>query len=102
MTAAAQSIFSTLSQGKPTLRTFGVTRIGVFGSSVRSDATDKSDIDMMVEFEPGKKTYRNFWGTATYLESLLGKQIDLVTPQAISPRIKPYIDKDIQYVQVNN
>ena len=97
-----QLIATTLEQQKPTLRKFGVSRIGIFGSSVRTDATPESDIDMMVEFEPGKKTYRNFWGIATYLESLLGKQIDLVTPQAVSPRIKPYIDKDIRYVQVNN
>lgn len=97
-----QLIATTLEQQKPTLRTFGVTRIGLFGSSVRTDATPTSDIDMVVEFDPGKKTYRNFIGTATHLESVFGKPIDLVTPQAISPHMKPYIDKDIHYVQINN
>jgi len=97
-----QFITSTLQQQKPTLRQFGVSRIGLFGSSVRSDSTPISDIDMMVEFIPGKKTYKNFIGTATHLELVFGKQIDLVTPQAISRHIKPYIDKDLQYVQISN
>ncbi|KKT59183.1 MAG: polymerase beta domain protein, partial [Candidatus Gottesmanbacteria bacterium GW2011_GWA1_44_24b] len=95
-------ITSTLEQQKSALRQFGVSRIGLFGSSVRADATPESDIDMVVEFDPGKKTYKNFFGTATYLESLFKKQVDLVTPQAISPRMKPYIDKDIQYVQISD
>ena len=97
-----QLIATTLEQQKPTLRKFGVSRIGIFGSSTRTDATPESDIDMMVEFDPDKKTYRNFFGTATYLESLFKNPVDLVTPQAISPHIKPYIDKDIQYVQISD
>lgn len=98
----SQIITSTLEKQKLALRQYGVSRIGLFGSSVRADATPESDIDMVVEFEPGKKTYRNFFGTATYLESLFHKSIDLVTPQAISPHIKPYIDKDIRYVQISD
>ena len=102
MMTTSQLITSTLEQQKSALRQFGVSRIGLFGSSVRADATPESDIDMVVEFDPGKKTYKNFFGTATYLESLFKKQVDLVTPQAISPRMKPYIDKDIQYVQISD
>lgn len=96
----AQTLLTQLSSQKDALQKFGVSRIGVFGSVARGEATERSDVDLLVEFDPAKKTYRNFVGTATFIEKLLGQSVDLVTPQALSPYIKPYILKDIRYVEI--
>jgi len=96
----AQTLLTQLSSQKDALQKFGVNRIGVFGSVARGEATDKSDVDLLVEFDPAKKTYRNYLGTATFIEELLGRSVDLVTPQALSPYIKPHILKDVRYVEI--
>jgi hypothetical protein len=97
---STQTLFDQISAKKDVLRTFGVTRIGLFGSVVRGEASDQSDVDILVEFDPAQKTYRNFFGTATYMEELIGHPVDLVTPQALSPYIKPHVLKDIRYVEI--
>ncbi|NOY99688.1 MAG: nucleotidyltransferase family protein [Chloroflexi bacterium] len=75
----------------------GVTSLAVFGSVARDEATKSSDIDILVEFE-GKVTFDRFMDTKFFLEDLLGLHVDLVMPQAIKPRMKPYIMQDLVYV----
>jgi len=82
------------------LRSFGVTRIGIFGSVSQGKATASSDVDVLLDFNTGKKTYRNFIGTANFLEEILNNPVDAITSGSVSPYIKPYIEKDIQYVQI--
>ena len=60
------------------IRAFGVKRCGLFGSFVRQDSTAQSDVDILVEFEPGEKTFKNFINLAFFLE-LFGRKVDLVT-----------------------
>lgn len=98
----AQTLLVQLASHKDALQKFGVNRIGIFGSVARGEATEKSDIDLLVEFDPAKKTYRNYVGTATFIEELLGRSVDLVTPQALSPYIKPHVLKDIRYVEITH
>jgi len=47
---------------------FGAARLGLFGSFVRDEQSEESDIDFVVEFEPGKKKLHNFLDMADYLE----------------------------------
>jgi len=54
---------------------YGVRRIGIFGSIVRGEAREDSDVDILVEFEAGKATFDNFLGLVEYLERLLGKKL---------------------------
>lgn len=98
----SQSILDRISAEKQMLRQFGVRRIGLFGSSAREEATPTSDVDLLVEFDPSKKTYRNFLHTSEYIEKILQRPVDLVTPQALSPYIKPHILKDIRYIEISN
>lgn len=98
----AQALLDTIASNKAQLRKFGVTRMGVFGSAVRGEATERSDIDILVEFDPLQHTYRNYYGTATYLEEVLKRPVDLVTSGSISPYLKPYIEKEVQYVQITH
>ena len=80
------------------LRQFGVLKIGVFGSFVRDQANDKSDVDFYVDIEPKSKTLKNFIGLADTLEEITGRKIELVTPQSLSKYIGPFILKEVEYV----
>ena len=80
------------------LRSFGVRRLGLFGSFQRGDARDDSDVDLLVEFEPGRKTFDSFMSLGFFLESLLGRRVELVTPESLSPYIGPRILREVEYV----
>jgi len=73
---------------------FKVKEIGIFGSYVRGEHEDKSDIDMLVEFyEP--VGFFTFIDLEEYLEGLLGIKVDLVSKKALKPRIGKYILKEM-------
>jgi predicted nucleotidyltransferase len=80
---------------------FGVKKIGIFGSFVKRKQKGDSDVDVLVEFEEGKKTYRNFIRLAYFLEKLLGRRVELITPEGLSPYIKPHILKEIEYAKIS-
>ena len=77
---------------------FGVKEIGIFGSYVRHEQEESSDIDILVEFKDGYRTFDNYMDLKFYLEELLGIRVDLVSKDALKPRLKPYILKEIVYV----
>ena len=80
------------------LKNFGVKRLGVFGSFVRDEQHNTSDVDMIVEFEPGCKTFDNFMHLAFYLEELFGRKVDLLTPESLSPQLGARILREVEYV----
>lgn len=75
-----EHLFSLLQDHQATLRRFGVQRCGVFGSFVRHAPTPHSDVDLLVEFAPEQKTFDHFMQLVWFLEDLLGRSVDLVTP----------------------
>ena len=82
---------------KPTLREkYNIKNIGLFGSIVRGDATSTSDVDILVEFE--KPIGLDFVTLADELEEILGVKVDLVTPNAIKPRMLKFVKQDLIYV----
>jgi predicted nucleotidyltransferase len=85
-------------QHESDIKTFGVRRMGLFGSFVRDQQGKDSDIDILVEFEPGLKTFDNFIHLAFFLEDILKRRVELVTPDALSPYIGPHIMKEVEYV----
>lgn len=85
-----------------TLRRFGVRRLGVFGSFQRQTQQPTSDIDLLVEFEPGTKTFRNYMGLIFWLEDTLGRSVDLLTTESLSPYIGPYILEEVEYVSLGD
>jgi hypothetical protein len=74
----------------PILKKYGVTRAGVFGSVVRGEETQESDIDILVEIE-GRMSLLDFVGLKLELEEALGKKIDLGEYSTIKPIIKEQI-----------
>ena len=80
------------------IRNFGVLKLGVFGSFARDTATPQSDVDLFVEFGAEKKTLKNLLGLSRYLENLLGRKVELITPGSLNPFIGKYILEEVQYV----
>ena len=83
------------------IKDFGVKRCGLFGSFVHGTHSPQSDIDILVEFEPGRKTFDNFMHLAFFLEDLLGRKVDLVTIESLSPHIGPYILHEVEYAAIS-
>lgn len=76
---------------------FGVTRIGLFGSYVRDEQKEDSDIDIAVEIESNNK-FRSFFALKHYLEDNLGRSVDLGIESTLKPIAKETVIKDIIYV----
>ena len=69
----------------------GVRRLALFGSVRRDTARVDSDVDVLVEFVPGQKTFDHFIALGDLLEKVLGHEVELVTPESLSPFLKPHI-----------
>ena len=91
-------IIDVLRNNEHHLKTFGVQKIGLFGSFVREQQHPNSDIDLLVKFEKTKKTFDNFMALSFFLEDLLACPVEIVTPESLSPHIGPHILKEIEYV----
>jgi predicted nucleotidyltransferase len=63
-------------------RALGVIRLALFGSVLRDQARPDSDVDFLVQFAPGQKTFSQFEALAELLEQALGHPVELVTPEA--------------------
>jgi len=93
-----EEIQEILRQKKPILRErFKVKEIGIFGSFVRGEEKDTSDLDILVELERPVGLIK-FVGLQNYLSDELGEKVDLVTKSALKPRIKKNILSEVVYI----
>ena len=76
---------------------FAIKHFSVFGSVARDELRDDSDIDVLVEFK-GKATFDGYMDLKGYLETLLGRKVDLVTHDAVKPRMRPMIEQEAIHV----
>ncbi len=76
---------------------FKVKEIGVFGSYVRGEQRERSDVDILVDFY-GTPTFFEFVELENYLSELLGVKVDLVMKRALKPRIKESVLKEVAYI----
>jgi uncharacterized protein len=79
-------------------KAFGVKRLGLFGSFLHGQPNQDSDVDVLVEFMPGCKTFDNFIQLAFCLEAIFDRQVELVTPESLSPYLGPQILSEVEYV----
>jgi len=98
MLAKKEILKNILAEGEH-IKKYGVKRIGLFGSVTRSAQEETSDVDILVEFEKGMKTFDNYMELKFYLEKLLGCRVDLVIADALKPQIKPHVMREIEYVE---
>lgn len=76
---------------------YEVREIGIFGSYVRGEQKETSDLDILVEYETVPGLFK-FLELEIYLEEILGTKVDLVRKQAIKPRLKGVILKEVLYL----
>ena len=87
-----------LSNIKPILmQQFGVTKLALFGSTARDEASETSDVDILVTFD-GHATSERYFGVQFYLEDCLNCPVDLVTDKALRPQLRPFIEQEAIYV----
>jgi uncharacterized protein len=77
---------------------YGVKQLGIFGSFARDDIKESSDVDFFIHFDPKYKTLRNLIGLVNYLKQILGRKVEIVTPQSLNKFIGKYIQKEVEYV----
>ena len=81
------------------LMTLGVSRLGLFGSTVREENTSNSDIDILIDFNVGQETYHNFMEACSMLQdAFTGIKLDVVTQKGLSPYIGQTILSEVEYV----
>jgi uncharacterized protein len=78
-------------------RANAVTSVGVFGSMARGQSTPQSDIDLLVEFD-GRKSLLDLIRLERELSSALGRKVDLLTKDAISPYLRERILGEVQTI----
>jgi hypothetical protein len=93
-----QHTIAVLTGSEPEIRALGVARLALFGSVLRNEAGPDSDVDLLVQFVPGAKTYAHFLALSELLEQRLGRRVELVTTEALSPYIGPRILAEAQDV----
>ncbi len=97
-----KNVLERLRRHRDDLRRLGVRRIGLFGSFQRDEPSAESDVDLLVEFLPGEKSFDNFMAVSFLLEEELERPVELVTPNALSPHIGPHILQNVEYVEVGD
>lgn len=102
MVQKKDDIIQLLQLNKDVLQSFCVRRIGLFGSFNAGTNNDESDIDLLVDFEEGKKNFKNYTGAYLFLKDVLKREIDFVTTESLSPYIMPVVLNTIEYVSFNN
>ena len=91
-TKSQNEILKMISEHRDEINRFGVRRLGLFGSAVRGEATQESNLDFLVEFET--KSFDAYMDLKFFLEDLFSCQVDLVIADAIKPRLRESILKE--------
>jgi predicted nucleotidyltransferase len=80
-----------LQDAEPEIRALGVERLALFGSVLRNEARPDSDVDLLVGFAPGTKSFDRFLALFDLLEERLGRPVEVITTEALSPFLGPRI-----------
>lgn len=79
-------ILTTIKVNKFRLSKFGIREIGLFGSYARGEQSDKSDIDILIDFEPDKENYDNYMAVYEIFDMLFkNERVEIVTKNGLSP-----------------
>jgi hypothetical protein len=94
--ANRDDVVEVLKSRRTAYKRYGVKTLALFGSAARNRMRKTSDVDIMVQFE--QPTWVNYIGLKFYLEDLLGRNVDLVTPDSLKPAVRPSVERDLLYV----
>ena len=99
-TNTREDLINRILEQRERLSSLGVKYVGLFGSFVRGEHTASSDIDLLVEFTTEKHTFDNFMDASFLFEEVLGRKVEIVTPDGLSPHIGPHILQEVEHVFV--
>lgn len=88
---SAKDVATQIATAQAQILALGVRRLALFGSVRRDSAQEDSDVDFLVEFAPAEKTFDRFLLLAELLERVLGRPVELVTRESLSPFLGPHI-----------
>jgi predicted nucleotidyltransferase len=92
-------ILSLLKSKKKEISKYGIRELGLFGSYVRDEQTESSDIDILIDFEPDKENFDNYMAVYDIIEKMFKNQrVEIVTKNGLSPYIGPNILNEVKYV----
>jgi hypothetical protein len=77
--------------GRTEIRSLGVERLALFGSVLRNEACADSDVDVLIEFAPGQKSFDHLLALSDLLEERLERPVEVITTEALSPFLGPRI-----------
>jgi len=75
----------------------GASFVGLFGSFARGEASEDSDVDLLVTFDPGKSLL-DVIGLEQEVSAKLGRKVDLVTTGSLNPYLKDYVMADLKTI----
>lgn len=91
-------IMRTIKSNKKDILRFGIKEIGLFGSYIRDEQSENSDIDILIDFEPEKENFDNYMAVYDIIEKLFKNQrVEIVTKNGLSPYIGPRILNEVKY-----
>jgi len=91
-----KDFFDRISTHRAEFARAGVRRFGVYGSVARGEAGPDSDVDVLVEFDQPPDLY-DFAALRDRLAEILGRPVDLTTPQGLKPRLRPRVLDEVRY-----
>jgi hypothetical protein len=92
-----EEILQKILEHREQIRSFGVRRLGLFGSFARGEETASSDLDFVVDFD--RKSFDGYMDLKAFLEGLFQRRVDLVIADAIKPRLRDPILSETVYAQ---
>lgn len=94
-----ENILAKLTAQKTQLFKLGISKVGLFGSYSRNEQSAKSDIDLLIDFEPEKENFDNYMAVYDLFEELFkNEKIEIVTKNGLSPYMGPHILSEVVYV----
>lgn len=94
-----ENIITALKSHKLELSKLGVRNIGLFGSYLRNEQTNESDIDLLIDFEQEKENFDNYMAVYDIFESIFeNEKVEVVTKNGLSKYIGPKILNEVMYV----
>ena len=93
-----EEIKQLLKQSKSLLQeNYKVTELGIFGSYVRGEQTEKSDVDVLIDYEKAPTLFK-LVELRSYLTELMGMKVDVVTKKGLKPRIRERVLSEVVYL----
>jgi hypothetical protein len=99
MVTSTNDVLEAINTRKSDIGKLGIVKVGLFGSFSRGDQNQESDVDLLIEFGKNKKNFKNYMDFIKLAENLFGREVEVVTPESLSPYIAPYIEKEVKYVK---